>query len=91
MVESLIVEINGQLHAWIYPDYESIDDVTVGQSRQQRKEYLQTLLEKMRKDLNSQLPPASRIAEVFERREPFIKTATHKIKRYLYDGHAKIA
>lgn len=91
VVESLIVEINGQLHAWIYPDYESIDDVTAGQSRQQRKEYLQTLLEKMRKDLNSQLPPASRIAEVFERREPFIKTATHKIKRYLYDGHAKIA
>ncbi len=91
VVESLIVELNDQLHAWIYPDYESIDDVTVGQSRQQRKEYLQTLLEKMRKDLNSQLPPASRIAEVFERREPFIKTATHKIKRYLYDGHAKIA
>lgn len=91
VVESLIVENNGQLNAWIYPDYESIDDVTAGQSRQQRKEYLQSLLEKMRKDLNSQLPTASRIAEVYERREPFIKTATHKIKRYLYDAHAKIA
>ena len=91
VVESLIVENNGQLNAWIYPDYESIDDVTAGQNRQQRKEYLQSLLEKMRKDLNSQLPTASRIAEVYERREPFIKTATHKIKRYLYDAHAKIA
>jgi long-chain acyl-CoA synthetase len=91
VVESLIVENNGQLNAWLYPDYESIDDVTAGQSRQQRREYLQSLLEKMRKDLNSQLPTASRIAEVYERREPFIKTATHKIKRYLYDAHAKIA
>ena len=90
VVESLIVENNGQLNAWIYPDYESIDEVTAGQSRQQRKEYLQSLLEKMRKELNSQLPTASRIAEVYERREPFIKTATHKIKRYLYDAHAKI-
>ena len=49
------------------------------------------MLEKIRKELNTQLPPASRIAEIFERREPFIKTATHKIKRYLYDGNAKIA
>ena len=91
VAESLIVENNGQLNAWIYPDYESIDDFTAGQNRQQRKEYLQSLLEKMRKDLNSQLPTTSRIAEVYERREPFIKTATHKIKRYLYDAHAKIA
>jgi len=91
VVESLIVENNGQLNAWLYPDYESIDEVTAGQSRQQRREYLQSLLEKMRKELNSQLPTASRIAEVYERREPFIKTATHKIKRYLYDAHAKIA
>lgn len=91
VAESLIVENNGQLNAWIYPDYESIDDFTAGQNRQQRKEYLQSLLEKMRKDLNSQLPTASRIAEIYERREPFIKTATHKIKRYLYDAHAKIA
>lgn len=90
VVESLIVENNGQLNAWVYPDYESIDEVTAGQSRQQRREYLQSLLEKMRKELNSQLPTASRIAEVYERREPFIKTATHKIKRYLYDAHAKI-
>ncbi len=91
VVESLIVENNGQLNAWIYPDYEIIDDVTEGQSRQQRRVYLQSLLEKMRKELNSQLATASRIAEIYERREPFIKTATHKIKRYLYDGHAKIA
>ncbi|PIE65436.1 MAG: long-chain fatty acid--CoA ligase [Desulfobacterales bacterium] len=89
--ESLIVENNGQLNAWIYPDYESIDDATEGKSRQERRDYLGNLLEELRKEVNLSLPKASRISEVFERREPFIKTATHKIKRYLYNGHAKIA
>ena len=91
VVESLVVENNGQLNAWVYPDYESIDEITSGQSRAQRRDYLEKLLEDMRKDINLDLPKTSRISEVFERREPFIKTATHKIKRYLYDGHAKIA
>jgi hypothetical protein len=30
------------------------------------------------------------LAKIFERREPFIKTATHKIKRYLYGGTAMV-
>lgn len=45
----------------------------------------------MRHEINTQLAVTSKLAKVFERREPFIKTATHKIKRYLYDGHAKIS
>jgi len=91
VVESLVVEDNGKLNAWIYPDYESIDEVTAGQSRMQRREHLDGLLEQMRKEVNGALPSASRLTEVFERREPFVKTATHKIKRYLYDRYANIA
>ena len=91
VVESLVVEYNGQLNAWVYPDYESVDEVTEGQSRQQRRAYLEKLLEDMRREVNQQLPKSARIADVYERREPFIKTATHKIKRYLYEGNAKIA
>ena len=91
VVESLIVENNGQLNAWVYPDYENIDEGTAGQSRTERRDYLEKLLEEMRRNVNQHLPKSSRITEVYERREPFIKTATHKIKRYLYDGHAKIA
>lgn len=90
VVESLVLENNNSLEAWVYPDYEMIDEQTADQSRSQRHEYIDSLLENMRKDLNTQLPPASRIAKVFERREPFIKTATHKIKRYLYDGHSMV-
>ncbi len=91
VVESLVVEDNGKLVAWIYPDYEYIDEVTAGQMRTQRREYLDGLLADLRREVNADLATTSRLAEVFERREPFIKTATHKIKRYLYDRYAKIA
>jgi long-chain acyl-CoA synthetase len=90
VVESLLVENSGQIEAWVYPDYEFIDDQTAGSTRAERRAFIENLLESMRKDLNEQLPKSSRLAKVFERREPFIKTATHKIKRYLYDGHAML-
>lgn len=90
VVESLLVENNGQMEAWVYPDYEFIDDQTSGSSRIDRRVYIENLLDTMRKELNEQLPKSSRLAKVFERREPFIKTATHKIKRYLYSGHAML-
>jgi long-chain acyl-CoA synthetase len=88
VVESLLIENNGQMEAWVYPDYEFIDDQTAGSSRADRRAYIENLLDLMRTELNGQLPKSSRLAKVFERREPFIKTATHKIKRYLYDEHA---
>jgi len=90
VVETLVVENNGHLDAWIYPDYEFIDEQTAEQSRSQRHGYIEKLIEDMRKQINSELPPASRITKIFERREPFIKTATHKIKRYLYDGQSMV-
>jgi long-chain acyl-CoA synthetase len=90
VVESLLIENSGQIEAWVYPDYEFIDDQTAGSSRAERRAFIENLLESMRNDLNEQLPKSSRLAKVFERREPFIKTATHKIKRYLYEGHAML-
>ncbi|MDH3327768.1 MAG: AMP-binding protein [Desulfobulbaceae bacterium] len=88
IVESLVVENNGLLESWIYPDYEYVDAETVGQSRQQRHQYITSQLEQVRNEVNDQLPLTSRLSRIVERREPFIKTATHKIKRYLYsDTH----
>jgi long-chain acyl-CoA synthetase len=84
VVEALVVENSGKLDAWVYPDYESIDEATQGQSQVQRREYIKKLIATMRKEVNVTLSSASRLARIVERREPFIKTATHKIKRYLY-------
>ena len=86
VAESLVVEKNGRLEAWVYPDYEYVDAETAGQSRLQRQEYITNLLAELRNRLNKQVAPASRLARIVERREPFVKTATHKIKRYLYSG-----
>lgn len=90
VVESLVLENNGQVEAWIYPDYEFIDEQTSGGSRIDRRAHIEGLLDSMRVELNEQLPKSSRLAKVFERREPFIKTATHKIKRFLYSGTAMV-
>lgn len=86
VAESLVVENHGRLEAWVYPDYECIDAATVGQSRVQRHDYIEGLMAEMRKVVNEQVSPAARLTRILERREPFIKTATHKIKRYLYRG-----
>ena len=86
VVESLVVENRNMLEAWIYPDYEFVDAETTGQSRQQRHEYVSTQLDRIRKEVNEQVSSISRLSRVLERREPFIKTATHKIKRYLYSA-----
>lgn len=90
VVESLVIENKTQIEAWVYPDYEFIDEQTAGCSRADRRVYIEKLLDVMRSELNGQLSKSSRLAKVFERREPFIKTATHKIKRYLYEGHAML-
>jgi len=88
VVESLVIDNNGKLEAWIYPDYEFIDEQTADKSHAERRSYMENLLETMRGELNEKLPRSSRLGKIFERREPFIKTATHKIKRYLYYGQA---
>jgi long-chain acyl-CoA synthetase len=86
VVESLVVENRGLLEAWVYPDYEFIDSKTAGQNRVQRHQYIAGLFEEMRTTLNEQLSNSSRLSRILERREPFVKTATHKIKRYLYSA-----
>lgn len=90
VVESLVVESNGKLDGWVYPDYELIDEKTAGQTQSSRHEYIGALLMQMRKEMNEQLPENSRIVGIFERREPFMKTATHKIKRYLYNSQTMV-
>ena len=55
-----------------------------GKNQQQKLEYIKNILQGMKESVNKQLPIYSKISRVVEREEPFIKTATHKIKRYLY-------
>jgi long-chain acyl-CoA synthetase len=82
--ESLVMENKGQLEAWVYLDYDLIDEETRGESEQQKKEYIDQLLEKLKTTINPQLSTFAQIVRFVEHKEPFEKTATSKIKRYLY-------
>ncbi|MBI5556167.1 MAG: AMP-binding protein [Deltaproteobacteria bacterium] len=84
VVESLVTENNDRLEAYVYLDYDLIDQKTKNRSHPQKKEYIASILKEIRQTVNTQLPPYAKLYQVNERQEPFIKTATHKIKRYLY-------
>jgi len=84
VVESLVMEHDGQLEAWVYLDYELIDEETKGRNQQQKLEYIDELLLRLKETINPQLSAFSQITRFIEFKEPFQKTATSKIKRYLY-------
>jgi len=84
VAECLVVACDNRLEAPVYLDYDLVDEETKGKTQQQKRQYIDELLEQIKKTVNAELPPYSQLARVFERPEPFIKTATHKIKRYLY-------
>jgi long-chain acyl-CoA synthetase len=47
---------------------------------------LANIMEQNRQELNSQLPPFSKIAQIILRQEEFEKTPKKSIKRYLYQN-----
>jgi long-chain acyl-CoA synthetase len=85
-LESLTYQNQGQLVARIYLDYEKLDAEfsNLGLTQSQIHEKINQLLEDIRKQVNEQVSSFSRISRVIEQTEPFEKTPTQKIKRYLY-------
>jgi long-chain acyl-CoA synthetase len=86
VVESLVTESGDKLIATVFPDYEYLDLETAGQTESEKHEYIMAVLKDIRKTVNRQQPAYAQIFKIVERQEQFIKTATHKIKRYLYTG-----
>ena len=86
VLESLVYQDQGQLVARVHLDYEKLDvefsdlDLTESQAR----ERIEQLCEDIKKQVNEQVSSFSRVARVIEQTEPFEKTPTQKIKRYLY-------
>lgn len=86
VLESLVCAAGDRLEARVYLDYERIDEESAGKGEEQKRAHTNNLLAAIKNEVNSQLPPYSQLAAVTERTEPFTKTATQKIKRYLYVG-----
>lgn len=82
VVESLVVANQDRIEALVYLDYEQVDRVS--NTRDEQRRYVEQLLAGIKTAVNLQLPVYAKLHKVAERTEPFVKTATHKIKRYLY-------
>jgi long-chain acyl-CoA synthetase len=86
VLDSLMMEKDGKLVARIHLDYELIDKLFKADNTPESevKEKIDQLLEEMRNEVNSQVASFSKITKFVEQIEPFVKTPTKKIKRYLY-------
>ncbi|MCF6310728.1 MAG: AMP-binding protein [Sulfurimonas sp.] len=76
VLDSMVMQKDSQLIAMIYLDYETCNINNEIDAN--------NFLEKMRNNINSRISSFSRITKFIEQKEPFIKTPTNKIKRYLY-------
>jgi len=89
VAESLVIENNGIIEAWLYLDYDLIDEETKGKTEKQKLDFIEEVLQVIKNDVNVQLSTSSKISRIIEKKEPFVRTATHKIKRYLYTRSKK--
>ena len=86
ILESLVYQDEGQLVARVYLDYEKLDIEfsELGLAQSQVRGRIVQLCEDIKRQVNEQVSSFSRLARVIEQTEPFEKTPTQKIKRYLY-------
>jgi long-chain acyl-CoA synthetase len=78
VLESLVLEKDGRLTALVYPDYEKLDNDKVSEGK------LPEIMETNRLAVNKTLADFGRLARIQIVSEPFQKTPTQKIKRFLY-------
>ena len=86
VLDSLMMERDGNLIAKIHLDYEHIDKKFKAHKNTdtQVREDIAKFLEEMRIEVNEQIASYSKMVKFVEQIEPFIKTPTKKIKRYLH-------
>lgn len=86
VAESLVSKSGEQLNAKIYLNYDEIDAEFKIQRLTETKarEIINKILADLHTQINERVNTFSRINRIIEQREPFEKTPTQKIKRYLY-------
>ena len=78
--ECVVVQKGEHLIALVYPDMDEAQNMNF------TEDDLAHIMEQNRQELNSQLPPFSKIAQIILRQEEFEKTPKKSIKRYLYQN-----
>lgn len=78
VLESLVIEKEGRITALVYPDFESLDNNHIPESK------ISEIMEQNRITVNQALAGFAKVSKLQITSEPFQKTPTQKIKRYLY-------
>jgi long-chain acyl-CoA synthetase len=86
VLESMVYELDSKVVAKIHIDYDRFDELhnLKTQSDADLHKDILVLLEEIKNQANQQLSSFSKLSAVYEQQEPFIKTPTKKIKRYLH-------
>jgi long-chain acyl-CoA synthetase len=78
--ECLVREDNGKIEALVYPDYEAVDAEDLGDQD------IEKILQKIKKEVNQELPAFMNISRIVLFPEEFEKTPKKSIKRYKYQS-----
>jgi len=86
VLESLVYERQGQIAARVCLDGEKLDALVAerGYGEAQIREHIRRVLDDIKRHVNDNVAVFSRLNKVIEQTEPFEKTPTQKIKRFLY-------
>ena len=86
VADALVMESDGKVVARIYFEQELLDAQLSANhiADSQAHKEIEKLLETMRQETNEQLSSFSKVSRFIHQAEPFVKTPTKKIKRYLY-------
>ncbi len=84
--ESIVIDREGKLIAKVYLNYDYIDSEhqIVSKSETESRKIVENIIDNVYKGTNERLPVYARISKIYEQVEPFEKTPTNKVKRYLY-------
>ncbi|XPV74785.1 MAG: AMP-binding protein [Desulfovibrio sp.] len=86
VMESLVFQQNGRLVARVHLNYEKLDE-EFGSSKMtesELREKVNELLKELKSFTNERVSSFCKVTKIIEQVEPFEKTPTMKIKRYLY-------
>jgi long-chain acyl-CoA synthetase len=86
VLESLVIEREDGLIAKLYLNHDQIDEAFKIQklNESQAREIINKILADLLIKINERVNTFSKVNKIIEQREPFEKTPTQKIKRYLY-------
>ncbi len=86
VLDSLVMEQDGRLVARVHLDYELMDRLFEADKTpdDEVREKIEKHLEGLRIAVNTQVSNYCKVSKFIEQIEPFVKTPTKKIKRYLY-------